>query len=161
MNRFISLGMALLFTSATSYSDMSLSKANGMDICPMHASPNVSPGDKAEGAQVGMVHDHQTMMISKGAIADQEQQPDPNPPQPGDTYTHRKSPGDGCSSVDPNAKPDTEFKGVKSNTVGCGCAPRCENGQRVEDRSMDKNERYICKNACYTDRCFCPDPCKS
>lgn len=108
-------------------------------------------------------HDHHAMMANKGAanIGQSQQQPDPNPPQPDDTPSHRKSPGDGCSSVDPNAKPGAEFNGVKPNTVGCGCHPKCVNGQRTEDRSKDKNDRYICKNACYPDRCFCPDPCKT
>ena len=80
--------------------------------------------------------------------------------QPGDTPTHRFSPGDGCSSVDPNAR-NKERNGVKANTVGCKCAKKCTNGQTQEDRSLDEKGVYICKNACHTDRCSCPDPCKT
>lgn len=95
---------------------------------------------------------------------DPEQQ-DQNPPpsqggQPGDTPTHRFSPGDGCSSVNPNA-PDKERDGVNPNTVGCGCVRKCVNGQTVEDLSKDEKGVYICKNACHPDRCSCSDPCKN
>lgn len=175
--KLIALGSALLFTSFISYPNLPLSQANSMNICPMHEAKSgdicpmhdmkngdICPMHASPQAQVAMVHhDHQAMM-AEGAVAmeqDQKQEPDPNPPQPGDTPTHRLSPGDGCSSVDPNAKPGTELNGVKKNTVGCGCVKKCVNGQTQEDRSKDKNERYICKNACHPDRCFCPDPCKS
>lgn len=106
-------------------------------------------------------HDHQAMMANKGGVAMGQQDQEPNPPQPGDTPTHRKSPGDGCSSVDPNAKPGAEFNGVKKNTVGCICVRKCINGQTLEDLSRDEKGVYICKNACNKDRCSCPDPCKS
>ena len=102
-------------------------------------------------------HDHQAMM-AKGVVAmgqDPEQEPDqPGPP------SHRMSPGDGCSSVNPNA-PNKRRDGVNPNTVGCKCAKKCVNGQTQEDRSRDEKEVYICRNACHPDRCTCPDPCKS
>ena len=80
--------------------------------------------------------------------------------QPGDTPTHRFSPGDGCSAVNPRAR-NKERNGVKANTVGCQCAKKCVSGQTQEDRSLDAKGVYICKNACHTDRCSCPDPCKT
>lgn len=91
----------------------------------------------------------------------QDQNPSPGQGgQPGDTPTHRYSPGDRCSSVNPNA-PDKERNGVNPNTVGCACVRKCVNGQTQEDLSKDEKGVYICKNACHKDRCSCPDPCKS
>ena len=121
--------------------------------------PNMSQG-----------HDHKAMMAANSAVtvlqddSGQEQNPAPGPGQggqPGDTRTHRFSPGDGCSSMDPNAPSDKELNGVKPNTVGCMCVRKCVNGQTVEDLSKDEKGVYICKNASHKDRCSCPDPCKS
>lgn len=103
--------------------------------------------------------DHQTMIANKGVVAMMGQDQDGQQP-PGDTPTHRFSPGDGCSSVNPNA-PNKERDGVNPNTVGCKCVKKCVNGQTVEDLSKDEKGVYICSNACHKDRCSCPDPCKS
>lgn len=89
-----------------------------------------------------------------------QQQPERDPDQSYDTPTHRYSPGDGCSAVDPNPS-NPKRDGVEPNTVGCACEKKCVNGQVVEDRSRDEKGVYICKNACYTDRCKCTDPCKN
>ncbi len=103
-------------------------------------------------------HDHQTMMSNTmaGIMQDPGQDPDQNQ----DTPTHRWSPGDGCSSVNPKA-PNKKRDGVKPNTVGCKCVKKCVNGQTQEDMSKDEKDVYICKNASHKDRCSCPDPCKS
>ena len=103
-------------------------------------------------------HNHEAMM-AKGVIVT-PQDPEQDPDQPGQTPTHRLSPGDGCSSVNPNA-PNKKRNGVKANTVGCKCVRKCQNGYTVEDLSRDKDGVLVCRNACFRDRCFCPDPCKS
>lgn len=114
-------------------------------------------------------HDHQVMMASVNAVpASQEQEDDQGPQQlpplqpdgSRDTPTHRFSPGDGCSAVNPKAR-DKSRDGIKPNTVGCKCARKCVNGQTQEDMSKDDKGVYICKNACHKDRCSCPDPCKT
>ena len=112
-------------------------------------------------------HDHHAMMAhDMAAMAqddDQNQSQNPSPGlggQPGDTPTHRFSPGDGCSAVNPRAR-NKERDGVRANTVGCKCARKCSNGQTQEDLSKDDKGVYICKNACHKDRCTCPDPCKT
>ena len=106
-------------------------------------------------------HDHHAMMAHNMAtMAQNQNRPPGQGDQPGDTPTHRFSPGDGCSSVNPNA-PDKTRDGVNPNTVGCKCARKCANGQTQEDLSKDDKGVYICKNACHKDRCSCPDPCKN
>ena len=108
-------------------------------------------------------HDHQAMMTNnKGvvAMAQLPQDPGKDPDQSYDTPTHRYSPGDGCSSVNPNA-PNKKRDGVNPNTVGCKCAKKCVDGRTEEDRTKDKNDVYECRNACHTNRCTCPDPCKT
>ena len=125
---------------------------------------NVQSASKSEAGMLCHVpdatenHDHQAMMANKGMVA-MGQNPDQDPDQPGPP-SHRLSPGDGCSSVNPNA-PDKRRDGVNPNTVGCKCAKKCVDGRTQEDRSKDKNDVYICRNACHTDRCTCPDPCKT
>ncbi len=114
-------------------------------------------------------HDHHAMMAHSHNMAtmaqdDNSQSTPPSGPglggQPGDTLTHRLSPGDGCSAVNPRAR-DKSRDGVKANTVGCKCVRKCANGQTQEDLSKDDKGVYICKNACHKDRCSCPDPCKT
>lgn len=153
--KLIALGLVLLFTSFISYPNLPLPKANNMNICPMHEakSGDICPMHASLQAQASMT----AVTVSQ----EQEQEQEQNPPQPGDTPTHRLSPGDGCSSVNPNAEPGTNLNGVKANTVGCMCIRKCVNGYTQEDLSRDKKGVYICKNACHKDRCFCPDPCKS
>ena len=138
---------------------------------------NTQPADQNEGMMCDMPsmsagmseHDHHAMMAQTAAVAgqeqEQEQEQEQGPPrgqggQPGDTPTHRYSPGDGCSSVNPNA-PNKELNGVKPNTVGCTCVRKCVNGNVQEDLSLDEKGVYVCKNACHKDRCSCPDPCKT
>ena len=98
----------------------------------------------------------------------QEQQDPPQPQLPPlqpdgsrDTPTHRYSPGDGCSIVDPRSQPGTQLNGVNPRTIGCKCVKTCSNGTTVEDTRKDTAGKYICNNACHRDRCSCPDPCKS
>lgn len=116
-------------------------------------------------------HDHLAMSSQDQTVANMAQQgqdqgqPSQTPSpglggQPDDTPTHRKSPGNGCSSVNPKA-PNKQRDGVNPNTVGCKCARKCTNGQTQEDLSKDDKGVYVCKNACHKDRCTCPDPCKS
>ena len=154
MSKFFVLGVALLITSVSAHPiHISSQKAESPTICPMHSSP--------------MSLDHQAMMVKDMVATGQDSDQDPGqnrPPgqgdQPDDTPSHRYSPGDGCSSVNPNA-PNKERDGVNSNTVGCKCTKKCVNGQTQEDRSKDEKGVYICKNACNEKRCTCPDPCKS
>ena len=112
-------------------------------------------------------HDHQAMMAAMAQEQDPDNPQQSTPPsgpglggQPGDTPTHRFSPGDGCSAVNPRAR-NRERDGVRPNTVGCKCAKKCVSGQTQEDLSKDDKGVYICKNACHKDRCSCPDPCKT
>jgi len=120
------------------------------------ASPNFSQGDKTDKSDDKICH-------LRGSAADLHvtnvhitagQKVE-------DTPAHRYSPGDGCSSKNPKAKPGTGLDGVRPNTVGCKCSKKCVNGQTVEDLSREKDGLYVCRNACHKDRCFCPDPCKS
>ena len=162
MKKLIALGVALLIASVFTYPNVSLQKAEHPPMYLMH--------DASPQAQVAPGHDHQAMIVNKSVIAvgqddqDPGQQQPARPPgqgdQPGDTPTHRFSPGDGCSSVNPDA-PNKERDGVNPNTVGCKCAKKCVNGQTQEDMSKDEKGVYICKNACHKDRCSCPDPCKN
>ena len=109
--------------------------------CPMHKN-----GEDCLGYMASMAH---------------AQVPPPeNPDGSRDTPTHRWSPGDGCSRLDPDA-PNKKRDGVKENTVACACTKKCVNGQTQEDMSKDENDVYICRNASHKDRCFCPDPCKN
>lgn len=148
------LVVSLLLFSVFAYSGgnaQSVSQSEGM-LC--HVSDAVSKSEK---------YDHQAMM-AKGVVAIAQDTDNPNqkpdPDQSHDTPTHRWSPGDGCSSVNPNA-PNKKRDGVKQNTVGCKCTKKCVNGQTQEDMSKDEKDVYICKNASHKDRCSCPDPCKS
>lgn len=164
MKRFIISTAVLLVISGFAYS---------------YSSGNFSFVGKSEEVMCDMpgmsgmsVHDHQAMMAQTAAVAgqnpvqDQDQGQNPRPGQggqPGDTDTHRFSPGDGCSAVNPNA-PNKERDGVNPNTVGCKCVRKlpCDaNNKPTEDLSRDDKGVYICKNACHKDRCSCPDPCKS
>lgn len=154
MKKSVVLGATLLVTSAFAYPNPSLQKMGEIksgDICPIHALSQV---------QVTIAHDHRAMADGSVAyVQDRDSSPEqqPSPPNTG----HRISPGDGCSSVNPDAKPGTELNGVKPNTVGCTCARKCVGGQIQEDLSKDEKGVYICRNASHKDRCFCPDPCKS
>jgi len=145
----IGVSVVLLFlVSAIAYS------YSGLNINPISKTEEIIPSlsvavEKTEN------HDHQAMVSqTMTIIQDQDQQP--SPPNTG----HRISPGDGCSSVNPNS-PNKDRNGVKKNTVGCKCVRKCVAGQTVEDLSRDKNGVYVCENACHKDRCSCPDPCKS
>lgn len=165
MKKLAILALALLVTSASASPSRFVQESKSPDMCPMHSSPQ---------AQVAIAekHDHQAMMshtmagMSHGQDPEQDDQAPPaqNPSpgqgdQPGDTPTHRFSPGDGCSAVNPKA-PNKERDGVNPNTVGCKCAKKCTNNQPQEDLTKE-NGVYVCKNACHKDRCSCPDPCKS
>lgn len=126
---------------------------------------NVQSANKGEEMMCHMPnmaekHDHQAMMAHNLTAMANGQDQEKDPDKSHDTPTHRYSPGDGCSSVDPNA-PNKKRDGVKANTVGCKCVKKCTNGETQEDLSKDKNDVYVCSNACHKDRCSCPDPCKS
>lgn len=173
INRVAVASLLLVSTFANPYYNgnaQSASQSEGM-LCHV---PDAAEKPKEHDHQAmmsqnmaGMVHDHQAMM-AKGMVAmgqdpedgqDQPQAPGKDPDQSYDTPTHRYSPGAGCSAVDPNAK-NPRRDGVNPNTVGCKCAKKCVNGQTQEDLTKEKDV-YVCKNACYKDRCSCPDPCKS
>lgn len=149
MKKLVILGVAMLIASASVYSDPVSQKAKSVDICPMHVPPQTQ-------ATVMTHRDHQAMLAHSAAVSVQDDGQDDEQPAP-----HRISPGDGCSSVNPNAKPDTEFNGVRPNTVGCTCVKQCVNDHPQEDLRKDERGVYICRNASHKDRCFCPDPCKS
>lgn len=147
---FVSMVLVLAIASVSfSGHAQSVSQSQGM-ACHV---PDMSDKSKE--------HDHHAMMTHTMATMAQDQDRPPGQgDQPEDTPTHRKSPGDGCSAVNPNA-PNKDRNGVNPNTVGCKCAKKCANGQTQEDLSKDEKGVYVCKNACYKNRCSCPDPCKS
>lgn len=173
VEKITSLFMILSLGIAFPYHGASVSHSSTGDAAMMCDMPGMAGMSE---------HDHHAMMVHNMATMAQGQNPndpfddfggaDPQQSQstpqqgpgqgdqPGDTPTHRFSPGDGCSSVNPNA-PNKERDGVNPNTVGCKCAKTCVNGRTQEDRSKDEKGVYICKNASHKDRCSCPDPCKS
>ncbi len=99
--------------------------------------------------------------VSAMAVATSSQDSQQQDPPQESPPTHEYSAGDGCSRPNPEAEPGTELDGIEPNTVGCICQRKCVNGQTQEDLSRGANGRYICKNACHKDRCFCPNPCKT
>ena len=123
--------------------------------CPMHSKGEYCPmHDNSDSSQEveKVSHDMENMS--------QAQLPPLRPDGSRDTATHRWSPGDGCSRLNKNST-DKKLNGIKPNTVACACVKKCVEGQVQEDMSKDKDQVYICKNACHKDRCFCPNPCKS
>lgn len=149
---------SLLVTSGSSNLNTKLSKGANDGSCPLHMKTDQCPMHKnGENCPMHANSDFRTTAATVQQKKSEKERPDGS----WDTETHRWSAGDGCSSVNPDAEPDTKLNGVVENTVGCGCEPKCsDNGQRVEDRRKE-NGVYICKNACNEDRCHCPDPCKS
>jgi len=125
---------------------------SGVD-CPMNANGEYCPmhDDKAS-----VKDEHAEHIVSATAQAQGPLRPDGSR----DSDSHRYSAGDGCSRLNKRA-PNAKLNGVKANTVACTCVKKCSQGTVQEDMSKDKNNVYVCRNACHRDRCFCPDPCKS
>lgn len=155
------LVMALMFTSVSPYSfggNPRTAEQSSHDGNPQSASQ--SQGMMCHMPGMAQKHDHEMMMAHNmvGAMTQNKNQ-NPDSDENQDTETHRYSPGDGCSAVNPNA-PNKKRDGVNPNTVGCKCVKKCVKGETQEDLSKE-NGVYICSNACHKDRCTCPDPCKS
>lgn len=160
MRKITAFAVALLFFSGLAFSyhgheGHSASANQEPMLCHVPAAADEKSG-----------HDHHAMMghamtVTNAVSAqDGQQLPPLQPDGSRDTPSHRYSPGDGCSAVNPKA-PNKERDGVHPNTVGCKCAKKCVNGNTQEDLSKDDKGVYLCRNACHKDRCTCPDPCKS